>query len=191
METAEAKRAFDLTREAFIIIGLIGTHPNEFPAASDVEICRNHIGPATTGESLARAIKPIYEMPKPIMLPDDTLRDHVNDLVMQVLAREKAKEMKAAIDRWEAIKPPQFIQYDPLPEQPTLRDKFAMAALGGLIFPNSHGLSGAYARDAYLIADAMIEVRKTDAADNFCQVCGHDGCDCPPDKSGIGIAKSQ
>lgn len=48
------------------------------------------------------------------------------------------------------------------PEQPTLRDRFAMAALTGLLAdPNEDGKD--VAKRAYGFADAMLEARKVQA----------------------------
>lgn len=60
----------------------------------------------------------------------------------------------------ESLKKPMPIQFTPMPEMPTLRDQFAMAALSGLLSdPSSSGPKGS-AQAAYEYADAMIEARK-------------------------------
>ena len=50
----------------------------------------------------------------------------------------------------------------PTPTEPTLRDKFAMAALTGILAgsPNKEIGPEDYAHDAYMFADAMIEARE-------------------------------
>ncbi|WP_312126514.1 hypothetical protein [Brevundimonas sp.] len=49
----------------------------------------------------------------------------------------------------------------PLPDAETLRDRFAMAALTGLLAAHSHRVStGEWAKAAYRFADAMMEARK-------------------------------
>lgn len=48
------------------------------------------------------------------------------------------------------------------PEQPTLRDRFAMAALTGLLADPSEDGKGVATR-AYGFADAMLEARKVQA----------------------------
>jgi hypothetical protein len=45
-------------------------------------------------------------------------------------------------------------------EQPTLRDQFAIAALTGLLASCKTHRVDTYVRDAYQMADAMIEARK-------------------------------
>jgi len=45
-------------------------------------------------------------------------------------------------------------------EQPTLRDQFAMAALTGLLASCKTDCVDVYVKDAYQMADAMLEARK-------------------------------
>ena len=45
-------------------------------------------------------------------------------------------------------------------EWPTLRDQFAMAALTGLLASCKTDCVDVYVRDAYRMADAMLEVRR-------------------------------
>lgn len=66
----------------------------------------------------------------------------------------------SSIPEW-ASKPEELGRKLSLNVPATLRDQFAMAALNALMLRNSHGRCADYANEAYKIADAMIEARKT------------------------------
>lgn len=105
----------------------------------------------------------IYESPlkwearpcNPIVLPDNTLRDHINDVVMEVLAREKAKQETLWSEAARSMPTPMMIE-----EEPTLWDRFAIAALTGQLAgaPSISTRLAAEASGAH--ADAMMELRR-------------------------------
>lgn len=99
-------------------------------------------------------------MSEPIRFPIDTaMRDRITEIVKEIAVQEFQRIEE---DRWvKAMKAPrgEFVVAE---ETPTLRDQFAMAALGNWM-TRAKGMGDFKEKNAdwcYEIADALLEARK-------------------------------